>query len=101
MVGDGTAAAQALANKEIDIYQGQPTADAVAQLKAISGVTVIGGTSSCFEHVDVRQGSINDTDYTGPFAASNNATDNLLDQLVPPVCYETTQGTRLPPTGSQ
>jgi peptide/nickel transport system substrate-binding protein len=76
MVGDGTAAAQALANKEIDIYQGQPTADAVAQLKAISGVTVIGGTSSCFEHVDVRQGSINDTDYTGPFAASNNATKN-------------------------
>lgn len=76
MVADGTAAAQALANKEIDIYQGQPTADAVAQLKAISGVTVIGGTSSCFEHVDVRQGSINDTDYTGPFAASNNATKN-------------------------
>jgi peptide/nickel transport system substrate-binding protein len=76
MVGDGTAAAQALANKEIDIYQGQPTADAVAQLKAIAGVTVIGGTSSCFEHVDVRQGSINDTDYTGPFAASNNATKN-------------------------
>jgi peptide/nickel transport system substrate-binding protein len=76
MVSDGTAAAQALANKEIDIYQGQPTADAVAQLKAISGVTVIGGTNSCFEHVDVRQGSINDTDYTGPFAASNNATKN-------------------------
>ena len=76
MVGDGTAAAQALANKEIDIYQGQPTADAVAQLKAIAGVTVIGGTSSCFEHVDVRQGSINETDYTGPFAASNNAAKN-------------------------
>jgi peptide/nickel transport system substrate-binding protein len=76
MIADGTAASQALANKEIDIYQGQPTADAVAQLKAIPGVTVIGGTSSCFEHVDVRQGSINDTDYTGPFAASNNAAKN-------------------------
>lgn len=76
MIADGTAAAQALANKEIDIYQGQPTADAVAQLKAISGVTVIGGTNSCFEHVDVRQGSVNDQDYTGPFAASNNASKN-------------------------
>ncbi|MFM6967204.1 MAG: ABC transporter substrate-binding protein, partial [Rhodoluna sp.] len=76
MIADGTAAAQALANKEIDIYQGQPTADAVAQLKAITGVTVIGGTNSCFEHVDVRQGSINDTDYNGPFAASNNAAKN-------------------------
>lgn len=76
MIADGTAASQALANKEIDIYQGQPTADAVAQLKAISGVTVIGGTNSCFEHVDLRLGSINDTDYTGPFAASNNAAKN-------------------------
>ena len=76
MIADGTAAAQALANKEIDIYQGQPTADAVAQLKAIAGVTVIGGTNSCFEHVDLRQGSVNDTDYTGVFAASNNAAKN-------------------------
>lgn len=76
MIADGTAAAQALANKEIDIYQGQPTADAVAQLKAISGVTVIGGVNACFEHVDLRVGSVNDTDYTGPFAASNNAAKN-------------------------
>ena len=76
MIADGTAAAQALANKEIDIYQGQPTADAVAQLKAIAGVTVIGGVNSCFEHVDLRLGSVNDTDYTGVFAASNNAAKN-------------------------
>jgi peptide/nickel transport system substrate-binding protein len=76
MIADGTAAAQALANKEIDIYQGQPTADAVAQLKAISGVTVIGGVNSCFEHVDLRLGSVNDTDYTGVFATSNNASKN-------------------------
>ena len=27
VVGDGTAAAQALRNQEVDIYQGQPTAD--------------------------------------------------------------------------
>ncbi|MEN9711124.1 MAG: hypothetical protein RL441_1116 [Actinomycetota bacterium] len=77
-IADGTAAAQALANKEIDIYGGQPTADAVAALKALSGVTVLGGVNSCFEHVDVRLGAGQDTadDYTGPFAASNNAAKN-------------------------
>ena len=72
-MSDGTAAAQALANKEIDVYQGQPTADAVAQLKAIKGVTVIGGTNACYEHVDVRVGvasGATDT-YNGPFAASS------------------------------
>ncbi len=72
-MSDGTAAAQALANKEIDVYQGQPTADAVAQLKAIKGVTVIGGVSACYEHVDVRVGVASGaTDsYNGPFAASS------------------------------
>jgi peptide/nickel transport system substrate-binding protein len=72
-MSDGTAAAQALANKEIDVYQGQPTADAVAQLKAIKGVTVIGGTNACYEHVDLRVGpAFGTTDtYNGPFAASS------------------------------
>ena len=72
-MSDGTAAAQALANKEIDIYQGQPTADAVAQLKAIKGVTVIGGTNACYEHVDLRVGAASGTttSYNGPFAASS------------------------------
>ena len=104
-IADGTAAAQALANKEIDIYQGQPTADAVAQLKAMNGVSVIGGVNACFEHVDVRQGAGPDeeTDYTGPFATSNNAAKNakardlrtafllafprqeILDKLVKPI----------------
>jgi len=75
MIADGTAAAQALANKEIDAYQGQPTADAVAQLKAIKGVTVIGGTNACFEHVDVRtDGAYGTKDaYTGPFADGKTA----------------------------
>ena len=77
MIADGNAAAAALANKEIDIYQGQPTADAVAQLKAISGVKVIGGTNSCYEHIDLRLGSVDpESDYNGPFAASNNAAKN-------------------------
>lgn len=73
MIADGNAAAAALANKEIDIYQGQPTADAVAQLKAIKSAKVIGGVNSCYEHVDLRVGSVDpDSDYTGVFAKSNN-----------------------------
>lgn len=78
-IADGTAASQALANKEIDIYQGQPTADAVAALKALPGVTVIGGYSACFEHVDLRVGAAAGSTgtYTGPFAASTNAAKNI------------------------
>ena len=74
-ISDGTAASQALANHEIDVYQGQPTADAVASLKAMSGVTTVGGVSACFEHLDLRVGTATgQTKYTGPFAASTNAT---------------------------
>lgn len=79
-IADGTAASQALANKEIDIYQGQPTADAVAALKAIPGVSVIGGYSACFEHVDLRVGAAagSTSTYTGPFATSTNASKNKM-----------------------
>jgi peptide/nickel transport system substrate-binding protein len=70
VIGDGTAAAQALANKEADVYQGQPTADSVAQLKAISGVNVIGNSGALYEHIDLRVGAGPGTkdSYTGPFA---------------------------------
>ncbi len=53
-IGDSTAAAQALANGELDVYSGQPTADAVAALKKISGVTVKGGIAATYEHWDTR-----------------------------------------------
>ena len=78
-IADGTAASQALANKEIDIYQGQPNVDAVAALKAMSGVTVLGGVNACFEHIDLRLGAASGskTSYTGPFAASKNIGKNL------------------------
>ena len=79
-IGDSTAAAQALANKEIDIYSGQPTADGVAALQALKGVKIIGGTSACFEHLDVRVGkSANDGDtaYNGPFAGMTQRAKDL------------------------
>ena len=72
-IADGTAAAQALANGEIDMYQGQATADAVTQLKAMKGVTVLGGTSACYEHIDLRTNAVQGSKdvYKGPFADSN------------------------------
>ena len=53
-ISDGTAAAQALANGELDVYSGQPTADAVAALKKLTNVNLIGGINACYEHWDTR-----------------------------------------------
>lgn len=67
-ISDGTAASQALANGELDIYAGQATADAVAALKKISGVTVKGGIQSCYEHWDARVSNApGQPDYNGIF----------------------------------
>jgi peptide/nickel transport system substrate-binding protein len=80
VIGDGTAAAQALKNGEVDIYAGQPTADAVAQLKAMApAVKVIGGDQAVYEHVDLRVGpAYGTTDaYTGPFAGNSQKAKDL------------------------
>jgi peptide/nickel transport system substrate-binding protein len=67
-IADGTAAAQALANGELDIYSGQPTADAVAALKKLSNVNLIGGINACYEHWDTRVNAApGQPDYNGLF----------------------------------
>jgi peptide/nickel transport system substrate-binding protein len=67
-IADGTAAAQALANGELDVYSGQPTADAVAALKKLSNVNLIGGINACYEHWDTRVGNApGQPDYNGLF----------------------------------
>ena len=67
-IADGTAAAQALANGELDVYSGQPTADAVAALKKLSNVNLIGGINACYEHWDTRVGNApGQPDYNGIF----------------------------------
>ena len=80
-IADGTAAAQALANGEIDLYQGQATADAVTQLKAMKGVTVLGGTNACYEHIDLRTNAVQGSKdvYKGVFA-DTSANGRLLRQ---------------------
>ena len=67
-ISDGTAAAQALANGELDVYSGQPTADAVAALKKLSNVNLIGGINACYEHWDTRvDAAPGQPDYNGIF----------------------------------
>jgi peptide/nickel transport system substrate-binding protein len=67
-IADGTAAAQALANGELDIYSGQPTADAVAALKKLTNVNLIGGINACYEHWDTRVNNApGQPDYNGIF----------------------------------
>ncbi len=67
-IADGSPSAQALANGDADVYQGQPTADAVAQLKAIKSATVLTTSSLAFEHIELRVASSGSDTYTGPFA---------------------------------
>jgi peptide/nickel transport system substrate-binding protein len=63
IIGDPTAAAQAMANEEIDIIQPQATADLLTQLEAIAdrGVKVIQDDGAVFEHIDLAQNN------KGPF----------------------------------
>ena len=67
-IADGTAAAQALANGELDVYSGQPTADAVAALRKLTNVNLIGGINACYEHWDTRVNAApGQPDYNGIF----------------------------------
>jgi len=92
------AAPQALANKELDLYQGQVTPDAVAQLKTIKGVTLTGGTQATYEQVSLRVAadpSQTDT-YKGPFTNPlvrkafllAFPRQDIIDKLIKPVVPE-------------
>ncbi|MBU3645791.1 MAG: hypothetical protein FGM49_03155 [Candidatus Nanopelagicaceae bacterium] len=100
IIGDGTAAAQALRNQEVDIYQGQPTADSVNLLKAIPTAKVIGGDQAVYEHIDLRvDNAAGSTDnYTGPFKGMDQRAvdlrtafltayprDEIVDKLIKPI----------------
>ncbi len=55
IIGDPTAAVQALANEEIDIIQPQATADILTELEALAsrGIETISGDGATYEHVDL------------------------------------------------
>ncbi|MAT04449.1 MAG: ABC transporter substrate-binding protein [Acidimicrobiaceae bacterium] len=54
IIGDPTAAVQALANEEIDIMQPQATVDSVAELEGYAdrGIELVTGDTAVYEHVD-------------------------------------------------
>jgi peptide/nickel transport system substrate-binding protein len=80
-IGDGTAAAQALANGELDIYSGQATADGVARLKAIKNVNVVGKDEVAYEHWDLHYDTAPDeAPYTGLFSVKDGARSKALRQ---------------------
>jgi peptide/nickel transport system substrate-binding protein len=58
IINDATAAAQALANGEVDVMLPQPTKESVAALKLQRGTTVAGSSAALYEHIDI--------DMTGP-----------------------------------
>ena len=77
-VSDGNPAIQALENGEISIYAGQQTADGVAALKKLKGITTVGGEGGAYEHVDLRTGPYysGGTPYNGLFSGNGvKATD--------------------------
>ena len=97
-IADGSPSAQALANKDIDVYQGQPTADTVAQLKAISTAKVVTSSSLAYEHIELRVASSGKDPYTGPWAGNSDKSlalrqafllayprQAIVDKLVKPV----------------
>jgi hypothetical protein len=78
------AAAQALANKEIDAYSGAPTAAVWSTLKANTAATTIQASSASYEHLDIRTGTSNSganpacaATYTGPFAGNSQRAKDL------------------------
>jgi peptide/nickel transport system substrate-binding protein len=80
-IGDGTAAAQALANGELDIYSGQATADGVAKLKSIKNVNVVGKDEVAYEHWDLHYDTAPDeAPYTGLFSVKDGARSKALRQ---------------------
>jgi len=75
-VADGTPAVQALANGDVDLYNGMSGAAGLVQLQTLKNQGKItldsSGVQSTYEHIDLRVGAGRgqDTDYNGPFSAS-------------------------------
>jgi peptide/nickel transport system substrate-binding protein len=79
-IQDDTAAVQALANGDLDIYYNTlVTIAGKASLDAISGVTVLSKVGGNYSHFDLRTDSANGADdsYTGPFAGNSNKAKDL------------------------
>jgi peptide/nickel transport system substrate-binding protein len=74
IIGDPTAAVQALENEEIDIIQPQSTADLLTQVEGLTGrgVEVLTGNTGTYEHVDIV------FDNGGPFDPATYGGDEAI-----------------------
>jgi peptide/nickel transport system substrate-binding protein len=75
IIGDPTAAVQAMENEEIDMIQPQATSDLLTQIEALAdrGVEVITGDGATYEHVDLvvaNGGPFDPATYGGDEAAA-------------------------------
>ena len=78
IIGDPTAAVQAIANEEIDVFQPQATADILQQIEALAdrGVVAITGDGATYEHVDLV------FDNGGPFDPATYGGDEEVAKMV-------------------
>jgi peptide/nickel transport system substrate-binding protein len=86
IIGDPTAAVQALANEEIDVMQPQATADILTQLEeyADRGIEVVTGDTGTYEHVDLvfdNGGPFDPATYGGDEATALAVRQALLKTL--------------------
>ena len=79
VIADGTAASQALANREIDILEALPTADAVSKLKNLSNVKIYSYGQGVYEHLDLRVSAakFGGEPYSGVFAGNSTRAQDL------------------------
>lgn len=80
IIGDNTAAVQALRNGDIDVYTntGALATDKIA-LEALPNVNIVSMTGGTYSHVDLRVDSAfgEDDAYTGPFAGNGKRAKDL------------------------
>ena len=79
VIADGNAAAQALANREIDILEAVPTADGVSSLRNLSNVRIYSYSSGPYEHLDLRVSAakFGGEPYSGVFAGNSTRAQDL------------------------
>jgi peptide/nickel transport system substrate-binding protein len=75
-IADSTAALQALQNGELDIWQGQPTADILTVAQGIKGANIEQRGQASYEHVDLTFNN------GGPFDKASYGGDDAKAKLV-------------------
>ncbi|MWB98133.1 ABC transporter family substrate-binding protein [Agromyces sp. MMS17-SY077] len=88
-IPDPLAAAQALANGEVDVIQPQATADLVEQLEDIEDITINTGVGGTYEHVDLQIDQSKNGTFADPLVREAFLKvvprQEILDKLIAPI----------------